>query len=180
MLRRWDLPLGLDGHEPLATGFADSDVLRFTKHLLRLAVAHPAHLRDFDTSVLVVYLEALRNSVTLTLTFLLELRKVSSFLKEVCVRSFQVLQRLLQRLRWYVGQELVLHLPVWQESAQASVAQSLFLLLVAFDVESQTLVVDEAARTSELPQVAELFAARLKFEFERLQSQHVVGVLALR
>jgi len=60
---------------------------------------------------------------------------------------------LLQRLRWCVGQELVLYLPVWQESTQASVAQSLFLFLVAFDVESQTLVVDEAARTSELPQV---------------------------
>ena len=61
----------------------------------------------------------------------------------------------------------MLPLPVWQESAQASVAQSLFLFLLAFDVESQTLVVDEAARTSELPQVAELFAVGLKFEFER-------------
>ena len=99
--------------------------------------------------------------------------------REVCVRSFQVLQRLLQRLRWYVGQELVLPLPVWQESAQARVAQSLFLFLVAFDVESQTLVVDEAARTSELPQAAELFAVGLKCEFEGLQSQHVVGVLSV-
>ena len=84
--------------------------------------------------------------------------------REVCVRSFQVLQR----LRWYVGQELVLPLPVWQQSAQASVAQSLFLFLVAFDVESQTLVVDEGHEPANCRRLRELFAARLKFEFERL------------
>ena len=69
------------------------------------------------------------------------------------------------------------HLPVGKQGAQTSVAQTLFLFLVAFDVESEGLVVDEAARPSELPQVAELLAIGAKLEFACLQSQPNLFIL---
>jgi hypothetical protein len=83
-------------------------------------------------------------------------------------------------LRWYLGQKFVFHLPVGKQGTQTSVAQTFFLFLVAFDVESEGLVVDEAARPSELPQVAELFAMGSKFEFECLQSQPNPIVLIIK
>jgi hypothetical protein len=48
----------------------------------------------------------------------------------------------------------------------------LFLFLVSLDVQGQGFVVDKAARPSELPQVAELFAIGAKGELECLPSQH--------
>jgi hypothetical protein len=66
----------------------------------------------------------------------------------------------------------VFHLPVGQQGTQTSVAQTFILFLVSFDVESEGFVVDKAARPSELPQVAELFAIGSKLKFECLQSQH--------
>ena len=69
------------------------------------------------------------------------------------------------------------HLPVGKQGTQTSVAQTFFLFLVSFDVESQGFVVDQAARPSELPQVAELLAVGSKFEFEGLQSQPNVIIL---
>src|SRR5205814_10423710 len=59
--------------------------------LLRFAIAHPTYLRQFDAPVPVVYLEALRDSETLALTFLLELRELRALLKEVAVGALQVL-----------------------------------------------------------------------------------------
>ena len=66
----------------------------------------------------------------------------------------------------------MLHLPVRQQGAQIGVPETLLFLLVAFGVESQRFVVDEAARPSELPQVAGWFAVWHQLEFEGLQSQH--------
>ncbi len=63
------------------------------------------------------------------------------------------------------------HLPVGKQGTQTSVAQTFFLFLVSFGVESEGFVVDETAGPSELPQVAELLAMGSKFEFECLQSQ---------
>ena len=168
----FDFPLRLDRHKPLAAGLADGDVARFTEDVLRLVVAHPTKFRQFDAPVLVVYLEPLGHTETLPLSFLLELREVGSLLKEVCVGSFEILQGLLQGLRWHIGQKLVLHFPVGQQGTQSSVAQTHFLFRIAFDVKSEGFVVDEAARPSELSQVAELFAVGAKFEFECLESQH--------
>src|SRR5258708_32165421 len=71
--RRIDFTLRLNGYEPLAAGLADSDILRFTQHLLRVAIPHPTYLRQFAAAVPVVYLEALRYSETLTLTVLPDL-----------------------------------------------------------------------------------------------------------
>ena len=56
-----------------------------------LAVAHPTKFRQFDASVLIVHLEALRDTKALSLTFLLKLGEVGSLLKEICVRSFEIL-----------------------------------------------------------------------------------------
>src|SRR5256885_11057426 len=68
--------------------------------------------------------------------------------------------------------------PVGQEGTQFGIAQRLFLFLIALDIESQRLVIDEAARASELPQVAELLGVWSKFEFVCLQSQHQPRLLA--
>jgi hypothetical protein len=66
--------------------------------------------------------------------------QVGSLLKEVCVGSFEILQGLLQGLRWHIGQKLVLHFPVGQQGTQSSVAQTLFLFLMAFYVKSEGFV----------------------------------------
>ena len=72
------------------------------------------------------------------------------------------------------------YLPVGKQGTQTSVAQTFFLVLVSFDVESEGFVVDQAARPSELPQVAELLAIGSKFELECLQSQpnpiYIIGL----
>jgi hypothetical protein len=44
-------------------------------------------------------------------------------------------------------------------------------------VQGEGLVVDKAARPSELPQVAELLAIGAKLELECLQSQHNLFIL---
>src|SRR5258708_9308437 len=89
--RRFDFTLRLNGYEPLAAGLADGDILSFTQHLLRFAIAHPTHPPQFDAPVPVVYLDALRHSRTLALPFLLHLREVRALLKEVVVGALQVL-----------------------------------------------------------------------------------------
>src|SRR5256885_2112521 len=71
--RGFDFTLGLNGYEPLAAGLANGDTFGLPQHLPRFAVAHPTHFRQFDAPVPVVYFEALGNSETLTLTFLLKL-----------------------------------------------------------------------------------------------------------
>jgi len=98
----------------------------------RFAVAHPSQFRQFDAPVLVVYLKSLRDT---RLAFLLELRKVGSLLKEVCVRTIQVLQRLLQGLRGHVGEKRMFQFPVGQQGTQLGVALTLLFLLIAFTVE---------------------------------------------
>src|SRR5258708_37796067 len=87
--RRIDFTLRLNGYEPLAARLADGDILSFTQHHLRFAIAHPTYLRQFDAPVPVVYLEALRDSETLTLTFLLELWEVRALLTDVAVGALQ-------------------------------------------------------------------------------------------
>src|SRR3989440_9316379 len=89
--RRCNFMLRLNGYEPLAAGLADGDILSFTQHLLRFAIAQPTYLRQFDAPVPVVYREALRDPETLALTFLLELRELRALLKEVAVGALQVL-----------------------------------------------------------------------------------------
>ena len=91
MQRRCNFTLRLNGYEPLAAGLADGDILSFTQHLLRFAIAQPTYLRQFDAPVPVVYREALRDPETLALTFLLELRELRALLKEVAVGALQVL-----------------------------------------------------------------------------------------
>jgi hypothetical protein len=90
MLRCFDLSLRLDADVPLATRLADGEVPRFTEEVLRFAVAHPTKFRQFDTSVVVVCLETLRDPKTLSLTFLLELGKIGTLLKKVCVRTLKI------------------------------------------------------------------------------------------
>jgi hypothetical protein len=63
----------------------------FAEDVLRLAVAHPTKFRQFDASVLIIHLETLRDTKALALTFLLKLGEVGSLLKEICVRSFEIL-----------------------------------------------------------------------------------------
>lgn len=171
MLRCFDFPFRLDADEPFASRLRDGDVARLPEDVLRLAVAHPAEFRQFDTSVLVVYLKTLRDAKTFTLALLFELRKVASLLKEVRVRPFQIFECLLQRLRWYLRQKFVLHLPVGQPGTQFGVAETLLSVLVAFDGESKCFVVDETAGPGKLAQAARLFAVRHQCEFEGLPSQ---------
>ena len=92
------------------------------------------------TPVVVVYFKFLRDTETLTPAFLLKLWEVGALLKEVCVGPFEVLQCLLQGLRWHRGQEPMLPLPAGQESTQFGIAQRLFLFLIVLDIESQRLV----------------------------------------
>src|SRR2546430_10045058 len=62
------------------------------------------------TPVVVVYFKVLRDTETLATTFLLKLWEVGALLKEVCVGPFEVLQCLLQGLRWHRGQEPMLQI----------------------------------------------------------------------
>src|SRR2546423_15129197 len=77
------------------------------------------------------------------------------------VGAFLVLQSLLQGLRWHLRQERVLLVPVRQQATQPGIDQA-FLFFV----------VDETTGPRELPQVAELLAARPEFEPVGLPSQH--------
>ncbi len=99
MLRRFDFSLGLNGHKPLATRLTYGDVAGFAQNVLRFAVAHPTKFRQFDASVLIVRLEALRDTKTLSLALLFELGETGTFLKTVCVGSLKIFEGLLQCLR---------------------------------------------------------------------------------
>ena len=54
MLGYLDITLGLHADVPLTARFTQGEVLGFAQYVLRLAVAHPAQLRDCDTPVRVV------------------------------------------------------------------------------------------------------------------------------
>ena len=108
------------------------------------------------------------------LALFLETREVGPPGEEVVVGPFQVLERLLQRMDGCIGQPRGFRAvaPLGEQLAQASIAELLLPLLVAFLLQRQRLVEDEPARASEAAHVALLFAGRHQFVFVGLKALH--------
>ncbi|OIQ82357.1 hypothetical protein GALL_358660 [mine drainage metagenome] len=105
---------------------------------------------------------------------LLEARKVGSLGEEVGVRALQILERLLQRMDGRIRQPGCIGAvaPYGEFLAQPRVAELLLTALVEILLQSQGLVVDEAARTSEAAHQALLFAGLHQFKLEGLEALH--------
>ena len=96
--RRFNLPLGLDADEPLASREADRGVAGLAQNLTGQPQAHPAELRQEDAPVGRVDLELLGIGVAeaLLLSLFFEARKVGAFVEEIVVRPLQVFEGVLQ------------------------------------------------------------------------------------
>ena len=107
-------------------------------------------------------------------TLLLEAREVGTLGEEVGVSALQVFERLLQGMDWRIGQPSRFRAvaPCREFLAQSSVAELLLPLLIAFLLQRQRLVEDEAAGASKAAHLALLFAVRHQFVFVCLKSFH--------
>jgi len=168
--------LCLDRHEPFAARLADGNVLHRTQNLAAVAISHPAELGQEDTAVALVELDLLRVGVAkaVALALLLEAREVGPLGEEVGVSALQSLERLLQRMHRRIGQPRRFRpvAPFGEQLAQAGVTELLLALLVAFLLQRQRPVEDEAARPGKAAHLALLFAGRHRFIFEGLQTLH--------
>ena len=105
MNRLCDLHLCLNCHIPFASFKAHSHILLRTKHITTLAIAYPADFRQKHTSVAIIHTESLRISEGVVYPLFLEFRKTRSLGKEIPVGLVEILECLLQDLRWCFGQE---------------------------------------------------------------------------
>lgn len=176
----------------------DADVLRGADQCSALAIANPAQLREFDSRIDLVDLEALREAHTILVAPLLEARRIGQldsgrlqgspqrrrvgggpmpllqFLEESTPGSTQVLQRLLQRLGRRFFQPRQLFLPSRQLRAQGGVAGQLARRLALLDLIRQRPVPDEAAGArvaSKQRGVSRLFAQTVA---EALTDNHAI------
>jgi len=177
-MRNWplDFAFGLDADKPLAARQADGDVLHRTRHVPTVAVAQPAELGQKDAAVTLIELDLFRVGVAqaLALPLLLEAREVGPLGEEVGVGPFQILEPLLQGMRWCILEPRRFRTvaPLGEQLAQAGVAELLFTLLVAFLLQRECLVEHEPARPGEAAHIALLVAVRHQFVFEGLETLH--------
>ena len=161
----FDLALGLDGREPLATRLAHGDVFHITQHVPAVAIAQPSELGQEQAAVRLVELDLFRVRVAeaIVLALLLEAREVGAFGEEVGVGPLQILERLLQRVNGRVCEpgRLRAVAPLREFLAQPGVAQLFIPALVSLLLQRQRLVEHEPARPGEAAHLALLFAVGL-------------------
>tara|TARA_R110001583_G_scaffold28481_2_gene101011 strand:+ start:8035 stop:8805 length:771 start_codon:yes stop_codon:yes gene_type:complete len=90
--RLYNLALGLDADETLATQLADADVSHLTRHVLAVAIAQPAEFWQENAEIGLIELDLLRVGIakTVALTLLLEAWKLSPLGEEVSIGPLQV------------------------------------------------------------------------------------------
>ena len=162
MNRRLDLPLRLDGDEPLFPRSPDGDVLDRAEDRPALSVADPSDLRDEDPGGGLVKPDALREAEGVAPPLLAEGREPGPFFEEVPVGPVEVLEGLLEDLRGESGQPdgLRLPFPAGEEVGRADIAQAFLSGGVPFDLEGERPVEDEAAGSGALPEEPLLIGVR--------------------
>ncbi len=161
LLRRLHFPFGLDGDEPFSSAQTHGDVLDHAEDVPALAVAHPSDFGQEDAAIGLVELGLLRRWVAqaFALPLFLESGKCSSFGEEVRVGPIQILQRLLQRVRWRIGKPpgFFSMAPPSEFFAKFSVPELFFALFVALFLQRKRPVPYKPAGSSELAHFSRLF-----------------------
>jgi hypothetical protein len=99
-----DFPFGLNRNKPLATIGGYRDLLHHSLRVPAVAVAQPAQPGQEDAAVALIELYLLRVGIAETIAhaLLLKPREVRPFGEEVGVGPLQVLECLLQWMRWRI------------------------------------------------------------------------------
>ena len=171
-----DFAFGLDGNEPLAAILTDGSVLNGSKHIPAIAITYPTQFWQEQATVGLIELNLLRVWVAeaVGLPFLLEAREVGALGEEVGIRPLQILERLLQRVSWRIGQpcSFLAVAPLCEQLAQIEVVELLIALFVDSFLQRQRLIEHEPARASEAAHLPLLLAVWPEFKFEGLKSLH--------
>ena len=156
------LPFSLDRHKPLSAPARYGDVLGRAEHVTAIAVGQPAELWQEHTTVSLIELGLLRVRVTETvgLPLLVEVREVGSLGEEVGTGPLQVLECLVQRMYWGIGQPRRVGAvsPLGKQLAQSGIAELLLTLFVTRLLQCQRFVKHEPARTSKAAHLPRLLS----------------------
>ncbi len=157
--------LSLDGHKPLATRPADSDVLHVARHIPAVAIAQPVEPDLFGVGI----------AEAVGLPLLAEAGEGGPLRKEISVGPLHVFQRLLQRMDRHIRQPCgpCAVAPRREHRAQPGVPEPLFSGPMSFLLHRQRLVMDAPARASETAHEPLLFTIGPQFNFIGLQATHV-------
>src|SRR5438552_786714 len=99
--------LGLNANVPITLGAAHIYLLDSAPYIATLAISKPTQLWQKNPTVTLIQFSLFGTWIPKTVPFssLLEPGKTCSTLEKIHVRSFQIFQGLLQRLRWCLPQK---------------------------------------------------------------------------